>query len=452
MGSHRISFRRRLYAVLMLVMLYPFIAQARSVPDYSSKLGLATSSLIGNKVNARGFAATDPRFTSTVNGVGAAITTIAGGLATGVSWPAVLAAAGISAVATVAIPLLADKAITWIWGNGDQAQVSGSDMVATVPNTPIYGTSTCNNSCVLTHMSPGEQRYFNTATSGVVVLLMLKLVTGATWSYSGMLDMSGSPIAIAPATGNYWKSIMVQTGGYTKVDGSTVSAPTGGAYVMFLHYPPTGQQEMPSYLPQMKPTAQIFLDIPQPALASPMSNEALATIANAQWRAASLQLDYPGLPYDATNPITAQDVAVWRATNPSSVPTLNDYFSPALNPTTGKVDITTPTTNPNASNTAPTGTAVNLGTDPGVTAPTLETPPTDLFKPISDLMQLWLSWAVPDHDGACPTWQASPSISGHIYNIDLSYHCTFAESYRSAITAAALACWFAIAAFIILSA
>jgi beta-mannanase len=99
-----------------------------------------------------------------------------------------------------------------------------------------------------------------------------------------------------------------------------------------------------------------------------------------------------------------------------------------------------------------TATKVDLGPDPGIPAPTLETPPDDLFKPIKDLLQPWLSWQVPAHSATCPTWQAAPSISGHVFNIDLSYHCTFAEQYRSAITAAAIACWVVIAALIILSA
>jgi len=267
-----------------------------------------------------------------------------------------------------------------------------------------------------------------------------------------MLDMSGNSISPAPSGGNYWKSVMVQTSGYTKVDGSTVAAPSGGAYVLFYHYPPTGQTETPTYVPAMKPTAQVVADIPQAVVTSQLSNETLAALANAQWRAASLQPNYPGLPYDASAPITPQEVANWRAANPSSVPTLNDFISPAVNPTTSKVDIVAPTTNPNASNTATTGTTVNLGTDPGITAPTLEAPPSDLFKPIKDLMQPWLTWTVPDHSATCPTWQASPSIAGHVFSIDVSHHCTFAESYRSAISAAALACWVVIAAFIILSA
>jgi hypothetical protein len=87
-----------------------------------------------------------------------------------------------------------------------------------------------------------------------------------------------------------------------------------------------------------------------------------------------------------------------------------------------------------------------------VSAPTLDEPPSDLFKPIKDLLHPWMSWQVPAHAGQCPTWQAAPSIAGHVFNIDLSSHCELAEQYRHTIHAAAMACWVVIAAFIILSA
>jgi hypothetical protein len=432
--------RLQFQALLVVVFLLPITSHAAAVPAYSPRFGQATSSLIGQKVIARGFAANDPRYAATVSGVGAVVTTIAGGLAAGVSWPAVLAAAGISSIASIAVPLLFDKAINWLWGSGDQAKVSGSDMQTTVQ--PATMPSTWPD--IWTDTGAGNIKwYWNSSTNKWREVWAFQMAPSQL-SWPTCIAAPGSAAAksgACPDTANgYWSR---QWTAY--VDANTAK----GVYEWI---PATGQTLSPAYTPAFKPTSQIIGDLPQAVTSSQLSNEALASAANAQWQAASLQPNYPGLPYDATNPITAQDVATWRAANPSVVPTLNDFISPAVNPTTSKVDTAAPVTNPNASNSASTGTAVNLGTDPGITAPTLDTPPDDLFKPISDVMQPWLSWQVPDHAGVCPTWQASPSIAGYTFNIDISYQCTFIEQFRTVIAVSAIACWVVIAAFILLSA
>jgi hypothetical protein len=184
--------------------------------------------------------------------------------------------------------------------------------------------------------------------------------------------------------------------------------------------------------------------------AAPLSPELAAETSNRLWRDASAQPGYQGVPWSAVAPTTAPDFAPYAQAQPSSWPSTSDWGStpaPTTNP------IVSPESNPNAIPTAPSGSAkLDLGTDPGTPTPTLEDTPTDLFKPISDLLKPWTTWQVPAHSSTCPTWQAYPSIAGHVFSIDLSYHCTFAEQFRAAITAAALACWLVIAAFIILSA
>lgn len=437
--------------VLALILFLPILVHAAAVPAHSPVMGQATGGLIAQKVAQRGFAANDPRIAATVSGVGAALTGIASGVAVGATWPAILAAAGVSAVVSGVMPLLVEKTINWLWGTGDQAQVSGSDMVATVPSTPIFG-STCTNACALTYMSPGESRYFQTPTAGVISLLMVKFIQGVSWSYTGMLDMSGNTINTAPAGGDYWKSQMVQTSGYTKVDGTVIPAPSGGAYVLFTHFPPTGVPEVATYVSTMKSTSQVIADLPQSAVSAHMSDASLAAAVNTLWRAASLQPAYPGVPWDATNPVTPTDVAAWKAANPSLTPTLSDYIAPAVDPTSHSVQVPLPTsnTNPNVSNPGIGGTKVDLGADPGIPAPNLEATPTgtQIFQPIKDGVSGWSNFTVPVHSATCPT--SSFSWWGRTHSFDA--HCTLIDSNQSTIHSAMMALWVLVALFIVLGA
>lgn len=183
------------------------------------------------------------------------------------------------------------------------------------------------------------------------------------------------------------------------------------------------------------------------------NTEMMRRLADQLWRAASSAPDYDGIPYDERNPVTDQDVESDKARRLADWPTWGDLpivnpkpvDNPYLNP-----DATTPT--PPSQSASAVVVKVDLGVDPGIGAPTLENTPTDIFKPVKALMSGWMNWEVPTHSGQCPTWYGSPSVGGYTFQLDLSYHCQFAESYRSAILAAALAAWAVVAVFIILSA
>ena len=96
------------------------------------------------------------------------------------------------------------------------------------------------------------------------------------------------------------------------------------------------------------------------------------------------------------------------------------------------------------------GTKIDLGIDPGTPPPTLEDLPTDLMKPVKDIMAPWLAWRVPSHTAACPVWNASPAIAGHVFAINVSYHCEVIEQWRTLIAGIAMAGWIIIAALRIL--
>lgn len=185
------------------------------------------------------------------------------------------------------------------------------------------------------------------------------------------------------------------------------------------------------------------------AKSAPLSQPLAAELANRFWRDAASQPDYVGVPWSSANPVNSADFSPYRASYPAHWPVTSQLGSavPTASP------IVSPEVNPNAIPTAPAGVAkVDLGIDPGTPAPVLGDPPSDLFKPLRDMMSPWLNWAVPSHASECPTWSASPAIAGYVFNIDLSSHCSYAEQYRAVILSASIACWAILAAFIVLSA
>jgi hypothetical protein len=183
------------------------------------------------------------------------------------------------------------------------------------------------------------------------------------------------------------------------------------------------------------------------------NTEMMRRLLNELWRQASEDPAYDGVPYDKTRPVTDKDLTDYKDRRPSDWPKWGDL--PTLTPK----PVENPWKNPDeTSAVSPEASAsavvvrVDFGPDPGIKAPDLEAPPDRLFDPIKALMQPWTGWQVPSHSGECPTWYGAPSIGGYTFILDLSYHCQFVEAYRSAILAAAVACWAVIAVFIVLSA
>lgn len=191
---------------------------------------------------------------------------------------------------------------------------------------------------------------------------------------------------------------------------------------------------------------QAYDALPQAAKDAALDPEVVAELANRVWRDAAAQPDYSGEPWSSSSPATQEDFQPYTHSN--EWPRVRDLATAVP----GNGQASSPGTDSNRSISSETVPRLDLGPDPGVSAPDLEEPPSNLFQPIQDLLQPWLAWQVPNHSAMCPVWQAAPSIAGHTFHIDLSYHCELAEQYRALIQAAAMACWMVIAAFIILSA
>jgi hypothetical protein len=209
------------------------------------------------------------------------------------------------------------------------------------------------------------------------------------------------------------------------------------------------------------------------AKAQPVSDAVIAKIVDTAWKNAASQPNYQGLPYSVTQPVTASDVATWRAENPTSVPTLGDLLMPANNPGTSTVPISPtvvaspvtgpmPTPPPTTSNdvnviNTPNVNVVNnvkvdLGPDPGVGAPNLESTPTatSILQPLLNLMPDLKNYAVPTHSSECP--KASISIPLFDKTFSLDAHCTLAEDLRTPIYTMMVMVWTLSSVFIILAA
>lgn len=437
--------------VVLSIFLFVGYAQAAAVPAYNGRMNNAVAGLVQKKVGAWGFAANDPRYLATTTAIGSGLTSVAVAVGTGavaaVGWPAVLAGAGITAIAGGVVALV-PALVDWLWGDGNDlgdVQLSGSGMgsadSSTLPSMPATYPA------VLDTYGVGQNLYFREVNGAVrrIRTISIKCLSATSCSvfspYNGTsLDYTFTSSFSGPFPGpnGYWSK------GYTRTIGSVA----GGQYEYHLVYnfvPPAGVPiQVPSYVPAMKPIADAVSDLPVAVLEQPVSDKMLADAVNASWKAAIR--DAGGLPWAVSDPITPADVAQWKKDNPTLVPTVGDFLAPVSSGTT--VPIGTPSTGPAPS--PGTGTDIDLGPDPNTPAPILEPTPTaaEIISPLVGLMPDLKAFSIPAHTSTCPI----PSFSafGRSYMIDS--HCALIDNSRSVIEAAMLLVWSIGAIFIVLRA
>ena len=76
---------QRLVGVIVVAwaVLFTSFAQAQALPAYNGRVNAAVGGIVSSKIGKWGFAANDPRITATASGIGAGLTTLGVGLATG---------------------------------------------------------------------------------------------------------------------------------------------------------------------------------------------------------------------------------------------------------------------------------------------------------------------------------------------------------------------------------
>lgn len=425
------------------------VVSALAFPASAVALDLVGAS-VGQAVNAtlvrRGFLSTDPRVLQTLTSMG--VRTAATG--TGLTW----AASAGRLVPWVTTGVAVYSGVKWWFDIQGKAYLAppGSTSTAPIfsggvkPGGQVYYLS--NQANVLAgslqeayaYMTSNMRSQYPDASYGVPSITQ---TTPTTWSVQ--YNYSIPSMYLNNKSGSVIGYVQTFNGTVTCASGVVFVSNTGKCTDAGMDNSPYAGAPIVGY-----DLETAYQNLPQTAKDALMSPELLAELSNRFWKDASAQPDYKGLPFDTSNPISAADATTAQNSNPQTWPRTSDIIKPV--PATASDAIPNVNPNPNQTNPGSGGTVVDLGPDPGNPAPTLPDTPTNIFKPISDSLQPFVSWTPPNHNGQCPTWSAAPSIAGHVFNIDLSSHCSIAEQYRSTIFAAALACWIVIAIFIILSA
>ncbi len=411
-----------------------------------SKVGAAVGQGITQTLVNRGFSASDPRVTSTVKSVATRVASTVAVAGAGSSWLTILSRANTVAVAGVLIY----QGLSWYFD-------AKTGQVTTQPPgtlaTPIFSNGVQTGQMAWTlgsawFGSPEEAFSYsvegptlkNYADAQFLNVAVTKNATSATISYTLKVPSASINTPYTKTvTGQIWSIASACSPGFGYLSGT-------GCVSAGLDKSHWANSPIQTYTPQ-----QAYDQLSQAAKDSQISKELMTELTNRVWKDAASQPDFQGVPWSANNPTKPDTFTPYITQEPQAWPNTKEIASPVST-------ATPPVAQPLADNTAisnptsSTATKVDLGPDPGVPPPTLEDPPTDLFKPIKDVMEPWLSWQVPNHSTVCPTWHAAPSVAGHVFDLDLSFHCTFIEKYRNAIATAAIVCWVVGAVFIVLSA
>lgn len=416
-------------------------ANAAAVRAYSGKVNTATSGIIQHKLNKYGFAANDPRFGATISAASAGLTSVAGGAAAvavgAATWPAVLVGAGIAAVVGGAIYLGQDLLVDWLWGEDGTVTLSGQGMGSADPSTlPLmpgtypevlaYGVGDWYF-LVGSGSSAGSVRWFrNAECPGTTSSLCSK------HRDTNFQELSSAPTGGVPYWSNRYRA---------KVGG----AETYTVVFEFVNSPEPVAP--PGYTPTPLTVEQAIEAVPAAAVDKELSPEMLAAIANATWKA---QQGQNAVPWPASDPITAADVAEWLAANPTARPTVGDLFSPVSQVGDQAVPMPLPGTSVTPTPTPGEGDQIDLGDDPNTPPPTLEATPTAqmILDPILNLMPDLRTFSVPAHASECP--RPEFEIFGTVHRWEV--HCDLMEQNRALLEMAMLLVWSLCAVFIVLRA
>jgi hypothetical protein len=421
---------------------------AQALPaNGSDRIGMSLASGIREALIRRGFAANDPRVTQSIR----LISSQAGVAGASGSWGQLL----FSRAALGSAVVLGGGALIYLLQKETGgfsvllpagAQPSTVSQIAGQAGFGVVATGTICYAGVYPSVQSVVLQFMkcNTATRSVSQLDVTQLSSSANPVYYQVVawgnatsDAAGAAPRIINGSGLTVYPLTVPS----TCPGGTRSLPN--SLCQPLAFDSTFYQPSAKKLTAVAPDAAIN-QLDASAKALPLSKDIMKQILTDAWKDAAAQPGSKVVPFLEPLP----DVWPNPSTVPQSWPTVGDLPSPVTSPTGSTV--TDPAPNPNE--IKPSGQAVDLGGDPGTPLPTLEEPPTDLFKPVLDVMQPWTQWQMPSHSAQCPTWSAAPSISGRVFPISITEHCNLAQQNASVIAAAALAAWAVIAAFIILSA
>ena len=442
------------------VLLYGVVYTAPHEVAYAQTSGApgmmpAISALVGAAAAAEGFVANDPRIAATVAAIGATAAGFASSLAAAagsavgaVPWVAVAASAGIGALlAGVPTTLGNDTLTAWKINSDGTVTTTRSASSSGNPFPPI---------------TSGVDLWCTYSFCGGSVLAAAQAFAQANYPGGGgqsasavSCDGSGTcTIQIYSSSGSLAGTTQVSPG-HSSVAYSGANCDSGllsGSTCM-------------TYVPPPPPPP--VTGSPTSAAAGTSSSDAadtlnpvmLADTVNALWLDAAQGSGYNGLPYPVNAPILPSQAGTIETELGGSAPTVGSFTSGAGTlsgtsssapfGTTGASTGTGASAVPAATNPG-SGAEVNLGPDPGVGLPSLESTPTaaQILAPLLNLMPDLRSFSVPAHGAVC-----SPLVIPFFdKSLSTTAHCDLAEKVRPELHGAMLLVYSLVALFIVLAA
>jgi hypothetical protein len=388
----------------------------------------AMGGIINNAAAARGYLASDPRTYNTLFQVGktTAATAAAAGAATLVAgsapaWGTILAIAAVSSAVSYALPITLDSGLKWAFGTGS------TPVTATLPASPTNSIQVAPGSGALTCASPVSINWSGcTAVGDTVVYIQMSVCPGQIFT-CGARQVGETFITHSKRQLSNWGYTVLSSSGNTTLAPSNMSTAVS--------------------------------NIPSSQLTQPVNYEAMALIVNNQWKNAAQTAGYDGVPYLASQPVTAANVQAWATSNPASYPTVAALVAPVTNGVNGFSPSTTTSpsssVSPATATTAPTATngstqpLMNLGADPNVTLQTPSAPTAStIFAPFMDIASPFINLQLVTPVGVCP----EPVFDLFGKQIKMDQHCTVMEGVRSTLSAMMTVVFLLAAFFIVFSA
>jgi hypothetical protein len=418
-----------------------------------SRMQSAISFAIQAKAVKRGFALSDPRVAATLEKAGSGIVGAAAAAA-------VVTAAGLSAPAWITVGIsvglgtlfsygidLAIDGIRWLI-NGD-GSVKGS--VSRAPPVPLsVGGAFWSTNSFFQGIGSSPEASVRASMSDATSGWSLRCNTVAPYQvncevWDGQAHWAdGSP---------YYQS--TPNPGYSP-SGSPCGSVSGACRNGVVYTPPApGDATFPNI-------SKAVESLTAEQLAKPVNPQVVAAIADAAWKQAASQPGYPGLPYDAADPITVADAQVLQQQKPSDWPNVGDAVVPQVPSSTGGAP--SPWSLPSTSTGTGTGGDTGSGTSPNqsidwgtLTPPVLEETPSigSILDPLFKLWPSWASFSFPQHQSVCPT--PSFKLPGGVLNgqtVHFTQMCDFLEAnnVRVAMQAAFAVAWAILIVFIVMGA
>jgi hypothetical protein len=493
--------------VVALVMLSVVArADAQALPAFSGAVNKAVAKVVEKTAARRGFAANDPRYTATLAAMSGEAATVAGvvtAAAVAGSAPVwVTVAAGLGAAAIVgglvfgAMKLFFDDsssaAMFTVQKPGTQgaampnvtASKGWQDVGQGLVSGPVGGRTVymSGSAAGLNTDDPAVANKFDSnlhfVRSNEKYAMQPVYALGLWWT--ALIGSNNGEPAMIPML---WEAYVASQGGTVTSKPPCTQSGTSWTCTIKYRYPWTGTADAQAsveipVVPNPYHSApgevlkgsvsDIVPQLPQTELAKDADPGTVAVIANNLWQRAASQPDYKGLPYSASDPVTAADAAAARDADPANWPKNADLVSPVASAANQPVPIGEAVTSPTTPTEPAPGTGtqnvnvvntpnvridgavdVNWGDAPTVHDPTLNTPTAQqILSPITSLMSGLRSYVVPAHSSVCPT--PSFTVLDHTFVIDS--HCELAESARPTLFPVMAAVWAVLAALIVLRA